>query len=98
MVTIEEFARITKKTIARDGFEGYLPTALYPDRRYVAVLEGIPADSDLASIAVEWAVKEAVDGEDFLVAFKVGQGKFKVVWRHSGGQEEQVFDAATVDI
>ena len=30
MATVDEFANITKKVIARDGFEGHLPTALYP--------------------------------------------------------------------
>jgi hypothetical protein len=92
--TIEEFARITKRIIARDGFDGYLPTALYPGRKHVVVLEGVPPNSDLESIAVEWAAKGAVGDEEFLVAFKVGPNTFKVVRRHSRVQEERVFHVA----
>ena len=91
-VTVDEFAKITRRVIATDGFDDYLPTALYPSRNHVVVLEGVPESSDLEPIAVAWAAKGAIGNEEFLVAFKVGSAKFKIIRRYSGGQEERVFD------
>lgn len=92
MVTIDEFAKITRRIIARDGFDEYLPTALYPGRNQVVVLKGIPAGSDVEPIAVGWAANGAIGGEEFLIAFKVSSTAFKVIRRYSGGEEERVFD------
>jgi hypothetical protein len=55
MVTLADFAQITRRIIARDGFSGYLPTALYPDRKEVVVLEGATEGGDLEAISVQWA-------------------------------------------
>jgi hypothetical protein len=95
MPTVDEFARITRRVIARDGFEEYLPTALYPDRQHIVVLEGAPEGADVERIALAWATKGAIADEEFLVAFKVAPTKFKVVRRHADGREEGVFDAAS---
>jgi hypothetical protein len=92
MPTIDEFARITKKIIARDGIEDYLPTALYPSRRHIVVLEGVPENADLEPIALNWAANGAIGGEEFLVAFKIDSNTFKVIRRFGGGQQEAVFD------
>jgi hypothetical protein len=97
MATVEEFARITNNIIARDGFEDYLPTALYPGRKDIVVLEGVPDDANLESIVMKWAIKNARGDEEFLVAFKVGHNKFKVIRRYTGAQEEKVFNAADDD-
>ena len=93
MATVDEFASITKKVIARDGFEDYLPTALYPRRKDVVVLEGVPQEADLEPIVMKWATENAVGDEEFLVAFKVGPNKFKVIRRYKGAQEEKIFNA-----
>jgi len=93
MTTVDEFARITKRVIARDGFEDYLPTALYPVRNTVVVLEGVPEGSDLESIAVRWAAEGAVGDEEFLVAFKIDAATFKVIRRYAAGQEASVFNS-----
>jgi hypothetical protein len=92
MATLEQFAKITRNVIAEDGFDGYLPTALYPERKHIVVLEGAPDDADLETIATRWASKGAIGDEEYLVAFKVGPRQFKVVRRYAGGQEEGVFD------
>jgi hypothetical protein len=42
---------------------------------------------------MKWAMKNAVGDEEFLVAFKVGPNKFKVIRRYKGVQEEKVFNA-----
>jgi hypothetical protein len=92
MPTVDEFARITRNVIAKDGFDDYQPTALYPNRDHIAALEGVPADADLEAIALEWAAHGAIDGEEFLVAFKIAPTKFKVIRRQAGNREEAVFD------
>lgn len=97
MATVDEFASITRNVIARDGFDDYLPTALYPNRKEVVVLEGVPEGSDLEPIVLTWASKAALGDEEFLVAFKVASTKFKVIRRHSGRQEEKVFDVTGKD-
>jgi hypothetical protein len=93
MATLDEFAALTKRIIASDGFDDYQPTAIYPDRRHVVVLDGAPEGPELESIAVKWAERGAVGGEEFLVSFKFGPDRFKVVRRSAGVQEEGVFDA-----
>src|SRR5262245_12320386 len=94
MVTLDEFALITRRVIARDGFEGYLPTALYPERRHILHLDGVPDDADLEPIATRWAAASAVGDEEYLAAFKVSATQFKIMRRSSAGQEEGVFDVA----
>jgi hypothetical protein len=98
MATVDEFAIITRRVIAKDGFDDYLPTALYPTRKHVVVLEGVPTGVDLEPIAVEWAAKGAIGDEEFLVAFKVAPTKFKVIRRSAGRQEEEVFDVVEKDV
>jgi hypothetical protein len=93
MLAVEHFATITRRIIAQDGFDDYLPTAVYPDRNVVVVLEGAPEGGDLEAIAVNWAAEGAIGNEEFLVAFKVGPRHFKVIRRHPGGEEAEVFEA-----
>ena len=87
-MTIEAFADMTRRVIARDGFDGFLPTACYPGRRVVAVLEGVPVGVDVEQAALRWASRKAEAGEEYLVAFRVSSDQFKVV-RHADGQSEE---------
>jgi hypothetical protein len=97
-MTLIEFAKITRNVVSRDGFDGYLPTVVYPERRVLKVLEGAPVGAELESIAVEWASAGANPDEEFLVAFKVDATAFKVVRRASSGWEAQVFAASLDDV
>jgi hypothetical protein len=90
---MDAFAAMTQRLIADDGFAAYLPTACYPDRRVIRVLEGTPADTDLESIALEWALTAAEGDEEVLVAFKVDSTHFKVVKRHAGRTEHDIYPA-----
>jgi hypothetical protein len=94
MATVVESAKITRRVIARDGFDDYLPTALYPERDHMVVLEGVPGDVDLEPIATGWAADGAIGDEEYLVAFKVSPTQFKVIRRYSGGMEQGVFGVA----
>ena len=78
-MTPDQFARMTQRVIARGGFEGYLPTACYPLRRELVVLEGAPQAVTVESELVAWAARRVEEGEEFLVAFKCDDSHFKVV-------------------
>lgn len=97
-MTLEEFSQITRRVIARDGFAEYLPTAVYPERREVVVLEGAPERGDLEDISFRWAADRSRHGEEFLVAFKSGPNRFKVVRHHAGLREDAEFDATEGDV
>jgi len=97
MVSVQQFAEITRRVIARDGFDDYLPTALYPARKHIVVLEGCPDDVELEPVAVSWATKNAVANEEFLVAFKVGNESFKVIRMSSGEREEAIFHVSDAE-
>jgi hypothetical protein len=97
MVSVQEFAGITRRVIARDGFDDYLPTALYPARKHIVVLEDCPEGVDLEPIAVTWATKNAVANEEFLVAFKVDRESFKVVRVSDGERDEATFHVSETE-
>ena len=85
------FAEMTQRVIADDGFDAYLPTACYPERRVIRMLEGAPDTVDLESVALEWALAEAQGDEELLVAFRVDPTHFKVVRRAAGRHEHRVY-------
>jgi hypothetical protein len=93
-MTVNQFAEITKRVIARDGFDGYLPTACYPSRQFVRVLEGVPAEVDLETASLQWALKDAQADEEIFVAFKFSEHSFKVVRILGSQREESVFEVA----
>ena len=95
MATLEQFAEITRNVIASEGFDDYLPTVLYPNRKSLAALEGVPPTVNLEATAVAWATKGAIGDEEFLVAFKVSESSFKIIRRHVGYFEEGVFNVTT---
>ena len=80
-MTPNEFAVITRRVIANEGFEEFQPTACYPERREVKSLAGLPADIDPEEPVLDWAFRGAVNDEEFLVAFKISQDCFRVVRR-----------------
>jgi hypothetical protein len=93
-VDMDAFATMTRRVIESDGFDAYLPTACYPERRVLRVLEGVPETDGLEAIALEWAVSQLEGDEELLVAFKVDAGHFKVVRHALGLAEERVYSIA----
>jgi hypothetical protein len=91
MAYIELFADITRKVIATSGFDDFLPTALYPERKALVALDGVPHDADIETVSLAWAQKNAIGDEEFLVAFKVGHAAFKILRRSPQGIEEGIF-------
>ncbi len=45
----------------------------------------------------EYAIKNVIGDEEFLVAFKVGPNQFKVIRRYAGAEEEKVLNAVDDD-
>jgi hypothetical protein len=93
MPSISSFAEITRRVIARNGFDQHLPTVLYPARKYVLVLEGAPPTEDLEAVALDWARSNAVGDEESLLAFKVSATQFKVIQRQGASLDAEVFVA-----
>ena len=89
-MSIEQFAEITRKVIARDGFDGFLPTLCLPVRRHIAVLEGAPTDSgaDMRSIALKWVSEKISSDEEYLIAIKESSESFLII-RHVGLKTEE---------
>jgi hypothetical protein len=94
---INSFAAMNQRVIATDGFDDYLPTACYPERRVLRVLEGAPDALDLEAIAVDWALAAAEGDEEVLVAFKVDAARFKVIRRAAGQTEQCVYPVDAPD-
>jgi hypothetical protein len=92
---IAAFAEITRRVIARDGFDGYLPTLCLPGRKHITVLEGIPPEKleHVRDIAIKWAAEKANPDEEFFLAYKEDAEQFRVVHRFSDGTEERLFSA-----
>jgi hypothetical protein len=88
---MDAFAGMTRRVIASDGFERYFPTACYPERRVLRVLEDAPDTEELETIAREWALSFMEGDEEMLVAFKVDSSHFKIVRRTAELSEERVY-------
>jgi hypothetical protein len=84
---LDEWVSMTRRVVLRDGFDDFLPVACFPGRHEVRVLEGLPAESEPEAAVLKWAEGLAMQGEEFLVAFKLDPRHFKVL-RWSEGSEE----------
>ena len=85
---IDQFIAMTHRVIKRDGFEGYQPTLLLPQRKDIRILEGVPEDVDIEAAATNWASRATDAEEDFFLAFKMDANHFKVVARIRGQRHE----------
>jgi hypothetical protein len=84
---INDFASITQRVIDRDGFDGFQPSACFPERRELRVLAELPEDIEVEPAVIEWAEQYARPNEEFLVAFKSGPLEFTVI-RQKGRKKE----------
>jgi hypothetical protein len=85
-MTLDQFAEMTRRVIADQGFDEFQPTACFPERRHVKSLAGLPDDIDPEQPVLEWAMNSADENEEFLVAFKIGDNHFRVVRPENGEQ------------
>lgn len=92
---IERFAEITQNVIEGTPFEEYIPTLCLPKQNKIMALEGIPEEEEpnLRQISLDWALKSAEEGEEFLVAFRDGPRHFRIIRRFEGEMREALFSA-----
>lgn len=90
---ISAFADITYQVLQDTPLEGYIPTLCLPERAQILALSGIPPEEEprLREISLEWAESTAKDGEEFLVAFRDGDGYFRVIRRAEGKLQEALY-------
>ena len=93
-MTLDEFAITTKRVIADNGFEEYLPTVIYPSRCHIKTLVGLPREVEPEKPVLKWAASEAGNGEEFLVAFKVDKSHFKVIRCIGAYSEDETYPIA----
>lgn len=77
-MTIDEFVAITLRVVKRDGVHGYLPTACYPSKRSVMVLEGYPGSEVPAGAVHDWAAQHADGREPYFVAYKIDDHSIQI--------------------
>lgn len=92
-MTIDDFIAMTRRIIAKDGIENYLPTLVLPDRRLITVLEGMPPDVDVEAASRTWASDQAGENEDYFLAFTIDAARFKVVARLGGVEHERIAES-----
>ena len=88
---ISNVAKMTRAVIGGQGFEGYQPTVLFPGRKDIRCLAGVPDSEDHEQIALRWASGLAEPGEEYFVVFRHSDTEFKVVHMREGESEAQVF-------
>jgi hypothetical protein len=88
---IDEFASITRRVIANDCFDDFLPTACYPKRSQIRALTELPIDIEPETEVMEWAAQHANKGEEYLVAFKSGPLEFTVIRQKGNKRESKKF-------
>ena len=91
---LDEFANVTRRVAKGGDLEGYMPTACFPERNHLAVLEGAPAAQPIEPIALDWAAGLAEGNEEYLVAYAVSSQQVKIVRRASGIHESRVYNLA----
>lgn len=93
-MTLDDFAEVTQRIIANQGFADFRPTACFPIRREIRVLSELPKGQDVEIASMDWARGLAGPDEDFLIAFKVSPVSFKVIRVAGAITESQLFRAA----
>lgn len=93
-MTTDDFIAMTQRVIAKDGFDDYLPTLILPTHSKILALQGVPDDVDIEEASRKWATEKVGDSsEDYYLAFKVDDARFKVVTRIAGVAEERIAPA-----
>ncbi|MFT3870217.1 MAG: hypothetical protein QM715_17345 [Nibricoccus sp.] len=91
---IADFARITYNVLDGTPFDDYIPTLCLPAQSKLLALEGIPKEeANVREIVFDWACRTAVNGEEFLVAFRDGTAHFRIIRRFEGEIREALYPA-----
>lgn len=90
---IAAFAEITYGVLEDTPLKLYIPTLCLPARSQIQALQGIPEEEEdrTREIALEWAESTARADEEFLVAFRDGDGYFRIIRRSDGKLQEALY-------
>jgi hypothetical protein len=90
---IAAFAEMTYHVLQDTPIEEYIPTLCLPERSQIQALSGVPEQEEnrMREIALEWAESTAREGEEFLVAFRDGDGCFRIIRRAEGVLREALY-------
>lgn len=70
-------------TIAKDDFDGYLPTIMTPGDKKVSSIAGIPATVDHRTAVQEMIKARGLLSREFMVAVRSGE-EIDVLWHRPG--------------
>jgi len=62
-----------------------------PEQSQIHALANVPPDQEVRTIAIDWAESVTSSEEEYLVAFRDGDGYFSVIRRASGELREALF-------
>jgi hypothetical protein len=88
---IDEFASITRRVIANEGFDDFVPVACYPQRSEIRALTDLPDDNNLETEILNWAAQHATKGEEYLVAYKSGASEFTIIKQKGNKRKSEKF-------
>lgn len=92
-MTLDDFAEVTQRIIATQGFADFRPTACFPGRREIRVLSELPPGQNTEVSSMAWARGLAESDEEFLIALKVSTLSFKVTRVFGAMTESRAFQA-----
>lgn len=87
---IDSFIEITRESIEEDGIEDFLPVLLFPDREAVHVLGYASSSINHEPEALAWVDQAVTANENYLLAYKIDEQRFKVVACINGNREERL--------
>jgi len=90
---IAAFAEITYTVLKDTPLEDYIPTLCLPERGEIRALKGVPVEEEerVREIALEWAQSTAKPEEEFIVAYRDGDGYFRIIRRLDGKLQEALY-------
>ena len=90
---IAAFAEITYQVLRTTPLESYIPTLCLPEQGAIHALQGVPPEEEIRirEIALNWAESTAAENEEFLVAYRDGDGYFRIIRRCDGKLQEALY-------
>jgi hypothetical protein len=90
---IAAFAEMTYGVLQDTPLRDFIPTLCLPEQQQVLALAGVPREKEeeVREIALAWAESKANGTEEFLIAFRDGEGYFRIIRRANGKLSEALY-------
>lgn len=92
-MNLDEFVDEIREIVRTLHFEDFFAWACYPGQRWCRGLSRLPHEGEPEAEILRWAKAWAMEGEEFLVAYKVDPLHFKAVRRGKGPEESVIVEA-----